>query len=461
MILPSFLHIADSSIGLSLDSSKRESLKAHIKHSLLFEERLLLTDSQLIDNKNLRFLLFEDKEFSSLFSKDNLSIALRNVIDIRQSSSELPSEYIYDPTIDEIVKGFISWKKCSWENSSNINVQKRYAQTIELDNLTKSVNIERYSLGSVGAMFTDDMLDVLSRGNVMDKIGEKFANQVSDLVIEKRLKQSGEINPRGGVGIAYFKNELGAELFNRGFAKEWKQNEKFILDISQAPYLTALPKVFNANPIYGAMHKPHIDIMNGKSEIKVIGKDEYYRTNLLQYETGINLLSVKSIEKLRNSDRFRKFRDSLNRYDGTESGLRTAMFSFDEYKIAIDDEILKCFPFLKERRTINREIMRPAELLYDAPNYGGVMLSTLSIFSVSFTGMNPLSLGLGLLGLIGAKIFSGLKERTEHRTDFEKRILIDKLEKDKSNKITGEYNVVSNEDDFRKSTHTVMLSSVV
>ncbi len=461
---PSFLHIADGSIDLSLNPLKKESLKSHIKYSLLFEENILFTDTQLIDNRNLRELLFEDCEFASLFNKDNLIIALRNVIDIRKNAQEYSPRYIHSPTIADVLEGFISWDKCYWRNNLNTNDRNKYAQTGELNNIAKRANLERYSLVSVGCTFTDDVLALLAREEIQKNIGEKLATQIYELVIQKRIEQISEINPKGGIGIAYFKNQLDEDLRIMGFEKEWKKSKKVILDIVQSPYLTALPKIFNANPIYGEMHKPQIQIMNGKSKMEIIGEDEAYNTRLMQYEIGINSLTTKSIFKLRESSQFENFRNSIDNYDGSIMAFENVKYFYETYKNTIDDEILKCFPFLKEPKKICRENVRPVELLYNTPNYAGIVLSSLAILSVNFSGMNPFAFGLGILGLVGAKFSSEVKEKDRSDKEIYKRTTIKHLETSKSNKISGQYiaNEHSNstEQNVQKCTHSILFSSV-
>lgn len=116
--LSSFMLIADDALKYSLDEKAKKSLKSHLIYSLLFEDRVLLSDAQIIGNRNFRQLIRDNDALIESLSPKNFSIGIRDSIDIRTEKPEEP-EVIKNPSISEVLKGFISWDKCKWPRTGS------------------------------------------------------------------------------------------------------------------------------------------------------------------------------------------------------------------------------------------------------------------------------------------------------------------------------------------------------
>lgn len=444
---PSYLLIADDSIGLSLDNNKKMSLKAHLKHTLLFEEQILLSDAQIIGNKNFRMLFAEDDEFREIFNKQNFIIALRDCIDFRTKIKNQIPVTIDNPSLDEVLDGFVSWDKCNWGKSERL--KNRYAQKRDLEMLSLKAKVKRYNFLDINHKYSSDVVHTFLSKNVRQILGDKLSETIYKLAEEKRESSISDFNSKGGVGIAYFKQELGEELKNLQLEKEWKKYKRQIIEIAQAPYLTALPKVLYANPIYGAMHKQSIELLKGNiATSRQIGEVRNFESRLLRFEEGINALSANSIMKLRESKAFKEFRKKISTHNGTETSLNDVLLSLEEYKNRIDDEILLCFPFLREPKKIKREILKPINFIYESPNYVGLILGGMAVATLSFPGMNEVSLGLGALSLYTSKMLEKKKKELENKKELEKKKLSDLLSSNEvQNKIEFEH-LLNNKTDF-------------
>jgi hypothetical protein len=453
----SYLLIADDTIDLSLNKQKKSSLKAHFKHALLFEETIVLSDSQVIGNKNFRTLIEEDSEFAELFNKNNFSIAMRDCMDFCPYIKNEPLKVIYDPTLAEILEGFVSWNKNNWGN--NKKTKLRYAADHDINIISQKATIGRYDLKEINKVYSNEAIDIFTADNVQAILGNKISTKVYELSKAKRDYYVSNFSPQGGFGIIYFKQQLKDEFIKAGLQKEWRAYGNKIIEIAQAPYLTALPKVFNANPVYGAMHKRSIELLKGTlPKSRIIGNVRHYESRLLRFEEGINRLSTASIYKLRESSEYKEFRKAIFHYNGSESTFQNVLFTLEEYKNRVDDEILLSFPELREPGKIKREKIETLELTYNTSTYGGLLLGAMAIATLGFPGLDELGLGLGLLSLFIDKKLPKIKKKENFATEIEKNALNDMLNKDGQGSTINSELLLNNYDPFFKKE--VFYSSV-
>lgn len=402
----SYLLIADESLELSVSEKKKKQLQAHLKHSLLFEDRLLISDSQLIGNRNFRRLIREHDPLIGILNEENFSIAVRNYIDIL-CPIDGSQEIIHSPQIDDLLQGFLSWDKCKWHLFSGEPKEtalKEYSQTHDLEFMFGKANKQFYDLSEICSQYTTDVLALFRSDQANQILGESVAQLIHDLAKQKMDGYHNPVSPEGGLGYAYFTSDLTNDLKKQKQLNIWKSNSNDILKIAQAPYVTALPKILSCTPIYGQFHKSSVDLSHGiVTATKKIQDDLPYKTRLLRYEEGLCQLSPETILKLRESEEFSFYRNRMKNFNGSEESLNLVCESLTYYKNRIDDAILQEFPYLKEVEKQVREIVKPLEFVSTASGYGGIFVSGLALATVTFTGINLLSLGLGLLSFMASR----------------------------------------------------------
>ncbi|NEO71730.1 hypothetical protein [Moorena sp. SIO3H5] len=437
--------IADDTLKLSLDNNKKKTLKSHLMNSLLFEDRILLSDSQIIGNRNFRKLIRDNDELINCLTPENFSIGIRDSIDIRTETAGSP-QIIEKPNIIEVLQGFISWDKCKWTSSSNDTLTKEnYQKLFDIQYIEGKAKLERYSLGDASATYADDVLRLFDSEIIKQRIGKELCDLIHTIAREWRESHKSYRYPKSGLGMAFFLNDLPTMLKKRHKKNLWKQYQKEIIDIAQASYLTTLPKILNCNIIYGSMHKDKIEISRGLlAKIERIDDDIFYDSwlRLLDFEEGISRLKADDIAKLRESTEYKEYRKKINQFNGSEKALKEVKESLFQYKSLIDELIITKFPCFRSPRKEKREKFQSLAILSGLSTYGGLFLSGLAL-ATSFTGMNLMALGLGITSFFTSPRDQkeDIKERRLIETD--KQRIIEELNKSNSQKIEAEVSVLT------------------
>jgi len=451
-INPAFLLIADPTLDLSLKKSKKNKLKSHLIYSLLFEERIILSDNQIIDNRNFRLLIRDNDQLINALNKDNFTIAFRDYIDVRTGKGD-DYDQIQEPNIQDILKGFISWNKFKWttEKSSNYRNEKNSYESYEdLNYITEKAEICRYYLNDVSSTYARDVVKLFKSESARKILGDQIALTICQL-IKSKIDNYKKIypNPEGGIGLSYFQNDLAKELAEIGLADIWTDYSSKILYIADSPHKTTLPKILSCNPVYGQMHKDKIELVRGTDfSLQEIEEDFSYNSRLLNFEEAISRLEATSILKLRNSPEFNEYRKQLNELYFEKKSIDSIKNALIEYKHRIDDEILTQFPYLKSSRKEKRELIRFLNLVSQTAGYAGPVLSGLAIAGIPFYGIDGLALGAGLISIFAS---SYLIKKTSKEIDGKRRNVeqhkqktLNHLQKTKSSIIEAESIISSN-----------------
>jgi hypothetical protein len=351
-----------------------------------------MTDAQVLRNKNFKTLIESDDNFKALFTKENFALAVRDYVDFIPVVNGIPYKKIFSPNLNEILEGLISW------NETDAHLKTNSPQYIDF--LQQKADLKPYQYLKINEIYGDDVLELFNSDSSRVSLGDKVSNTIIKLAKELRESLISDFNPKGGIAPKYFINDIGKDFINIGLENEWMSCKEKITQISQAPYLTALPKVMGANPIYGQMHREPIRLLKGnRFKSEPIGEVRNYKTRLLRFEEGINRLPPDTIFKLRDSAEFKEFRKKITLYNNADSSVHDVRIALENYKNKIDAEILSCFPDLKASKKATRESIKIVNLFNQSNTYGSLILSGMAVLTISFTGMNEIGLGTGLLSL--------------------------------------------------------------
>lgn len=370
----SYALFADGNTSFSFDNKRKSTLKTLFKSTLLFENRILLSDSQVIGNKNFRELLSEDADFLNLFDQESLIIGIRDEADFPVINRKHSKDLIPNPDLSQVLDTFIAFNKCNWV-SDKMDAKKRYANKNDLDTIFDLASHERYKIKEVGIRFSDDVINIFTTDQVRKDLGDKLSEAIHKFALEKRATQESDgYNKKGGFGIAFFQNELENLLKKDGF-DSWLQFEKSILDFALAPYLTSFPKLLKANPRYLEDHQRRLSIVRGNP---IVTKEVYsttdYKTYLSRYKEGLELLTSLDIRDLRSSKEFANYRKAVS-----EKNKDNIVGTLSDYQQLIDDRIISHHRFLKDhKKSVREKIVITIQESGDMWGYGLGMLSDLS-----------------------------------------------------------------------------------
>jgi hypothetical protein len=443
--LSSFMLIADDTLKYSLDDKVQKSLKSHLVYSLLFEDRILLSDAQVIGNRNFRQLIRSNDALIESLSPKNFSIGIRDSIDIKTERPGEP-EVIKSPSISEVLRGFISWDKCKWPHTAGSGLNKEnYKESADLEYIANKAQLKRYSLGDASATYANDVLHLFATDLIKSRIGDDLSSLIYRYADEWQQEHRSSFYPKGGLGIAFFMDFLPKRMVAIQQRNLWDQFSDEVIHIAKSPYLTTLPKILHCNPIYGQAHKEQMELQKGcLCSVERIDDDFWYdsRLRLLEFEEGILRLDANGISYLRESDEFKEFRKRVNHFNGSQESLQLIKDSLFHYKSRIDDLIVNLFPYLKSPRREKREKFQCLSVLNKSSTYGGLALGGLALRS-SFPGINELGLGLGIVSYFVSKISEKAENREKRLFEEDKHRIIETLSKEGAPRIDAETSVVS------------------
>lgn len=321
--LPSYWLLADDQLPLGSDPAQISALVAYFKHSLLFHRRLLLSDSQIIHNANLRRAIrgtFHNDDtfgpdFRDLFTKDTMTIAVR-----------APTPGAGSRPLAEVQKGFVA-------DGTLILHSREYGYSSELDYVEASSRIVPYAISDITQTFTESVLRVLDSEIARQRLGDEIAARILLLAEEKRAQD-------GKLGRYFFHYDL-AQILKEA---EWNAHGSTIRDLVSAPYIGALPLLVGANPVYAEDHKASFEILRGTITVPEWESPVVFqgRLGLVEYVRGLNALTAEQIHSLRASDACSGMHAAIARLDGSHVAKQCLFDAIRDYQLTIEDVIVRC-----------------------------------------------------------------------------------------------------------------------
>lgn len=385
--------------------SNRQEMKALLKHTLLFnvfQQRLVLSDSQTINNPTLRLLFRDDDDVRTLLQESQMfGVAAR----LNQSGHPL---HLGELVAEQKLNGKYMF------HEGNLGTGD------ELEFVWDSTLIVPYDLPTIGRRFETEAVRIFDTPQAHGKLGKTVSKRIYDFARKERewLNKEGT-----NLGLMYFYDTLKHKLGD----KLWEKHRDGIYQLAQAPYQTGLPAILNADPIYAAEHARSFELVRGVRQSRAYDLRRFEfdgRLGLAAYAKGIELLKPDDIFDLIDSPEATAFAAARDAAEATEKASRQLAKALREYVYLIEDCIIRRHNDLKQESAegIKHEVQVSFE---DYARDGRIAVSGTDIAKVVNYGITYLGLFVGWAGFLsaflGQTVFDRLADQEIQRLLREER----------------------------------------
>lgn len=398
----SYWLVGDDRLDHSMDRKKANVLYAHFVHSLLYNPRLMISDSYAINNPNFRYLLQKDSRLRDVINVDTLALARRTnvegkVVPLLELRNEFVSSNRKNPNLSDV----------------------EFKEDTDLIFLQVATSMKKYSLSTVSQSYTDSTFSLLQSQTFRAGLSVDFVDRIVELANIARSEKKALLR-------SFFHNELASKIGEEC----WKQHGERLKQIGDAFYFGALPNSLGATPIFPSDYSVQWEILRGYHQETTARKASSALTwesalPLSGYVVGLSRLQASDIFALRNpKGEYGAFLTAL----ADRAGQRTE--SSDEvarrliaYERKIVERILGRFPELQSTAGPRLEISASVHDLLGKSHLGltleGAALATemAKVIGVSiFVGYGPYILALTALGVAADMLHLALRNSSERRT---------------------------------------------
>jgi len=316
----SYWMLAEVALPLASNVEYKNSFEAYFKHGLLFNSRLMISDTQALNCTNLRQLIIDNEGFEHFISPEFLSIAIRN-----DASSS------YNPSLIDLRDEF-------YKDNKTAGSDKLYLSNDELVLLQQNSNIVEYGFKDLAKNFTSKTIDIFNN----NKSKKLFGDEASKIIIERI---NTEYEKKKSLSRQFLHIDLESDLNSLGYGTIWDVHKDNIMKLADAPYITGIPTVLDANPIYSPVHQESFTLASstpktGKAEKTGFEFDLSLMDDLSVYERALSMLTAEDILNLRSTGEYQKYQKYITSGVSTEKEQQDAMVSLSMYQHEINEYIL-------------------------------------------------------------------------------------------------------------------------
>ncbi|MCC5879111.1 MAG: hypothetical protein JJU03_04370 [Idiomarina sp.] len=327
--------LADTEVPLSWEPSQLERFETFLKHALLFNQKLMISDTQAVNCVNLRRLMQKGSGFHELLHRDIFEIAIRGK----------------DNTNEQI--SLIDLRDQFAARGVNRFQSDDFLRNDDLTTLQSSSSTRVYHVETLGTLYTEAVQALITRNDIQTALSPAHFELFNALLTQ-------EVAQQGRLTREFMQNTLGARLKSIHASDVWAQHRDLIMRISDAPYVTAIPQVMTASPIYSPQHQASFDFVYGVSSAQVeplLNEDNQPQSyeistglNLSGYELGLRQLNADDIFDLRNSVSFKEYILASQSSVSSAAQLDGIYEKLAAYQEAIDKRIVERYAGLKVSR---------------------------------------------------------------------------------------------------------------
>jgi hypothetical protein len=285
---PSCWLFADNTIDIGQNLSRAASFSAYLKHALLFHDRLIIGDSNVVNTPNFRFAMQADVPFRKYLAESCLDVASRikgdQFLELRALREELRANQLMNVGFD--IDPHI------------------FRADDDLIDLSRANQIP-YNLISAGEYYTDKMRDFMYDPIFAKTLGgdaERVSQAILDAISERGTLQQRFFEPRAPGSL---KEILGEEI--------WHRSGQHIRGFEIAFYRNSIPAQVQADIIFSNEHRRDREVLRGIGVNEGMGiiRIDLSRGAKGIYESALSRLSIPKLAVLRGSEEFKEFQRAL------------------------------------------------------------------------------------------------------------------------------------------------------
>jgi hypothetical protein len=288
---PSFWLLADNSVSLGGDLKRIGTFVASLKHALMFHERILLSDSLVVNTPNFRRAIQADKELRDYMAAGSLVIARRKQGERLIELTELRENLLVNGSVNP---GFDK-DDMPFRVGDDLEYLQKFAPTVPYD---VSTTRDHYT-DSIKAL-TVDVRFRRALGEDADTVCRAILERIKD----KQYLDQTFLAKTGPDSLAHV---LGEEVWNR--------TASTINEYQKAFYYSAIPTLVGADIAFSEEHERQRRILR---RIDANGNGGIARVDLSRgakslYEAVLSNLSARKLKRLRDSSEFQDFQRQIIR----------------------------------------------------------------------------------------------------------------------------------------------------
>ncbi|RKQ71015.1 hypothetical protein DES40_0323 [Litorimonas taeanensis] len=322
---------ADDSQPEAIDPKQRKSFKAHLILNAILNDRIVMSDSQVITCRNFRHLVRDDACVSELIKSGVFSVAMRT-----KEKGNGP--------ISDLMSLDTEFHKTGKIRPDNTMGDRRVE---DLEFLEKHAPKKIWSISEIGNNYAN---------NAKRIIYEHFCSMLDD---RDRLTAREIIRERESVRNLdrFFLQEEFLSLLQPRLQSKYDMRilKKGLHDSYIAPYISNLPSILNLNPIYLPNHKKSFQIFRGSSyemvdmEDPIIIEPELDHSHFVE---GLCRLDIDDIFSLKSSKFIKNYVALSGKGINSAHDHESLQHAFFEANIAIERKIIERFQGLKTSTTV-------------------------------------------------------------------------------------------------------------
>jgi hypothetical protein len=319
---PCYWLLADDQLPLCRREENLDLFVAHFKHNLLFNDRVLFADSQVVNNANLRRAFRTDWDLRELVTADTVTLAARDTL-AREPRMLLALR-------DEFTR----------TGRANRDVPA-FDLATDLEQIEDRVSKATYSLPAISRLYTENVIRIFASRPARTHLGDAAATAICAILQEERERSADRV-----ILKAFIFYRLEGELSKRGLGDVWARHEGDIKALAEAPYNIGIPQLILADPVYAEQHSRSFEILrntDGELAFEPAGQPIEWesRYDLHSYRQALARLDAATIFRLRESDEYRAFRTAMAQAS-TEADLENEVLrALARYQERIDHHVLE------------------------------------------------------------------------------------------------------------------------
>jgi hypothetical protein len=310
--------------SLAYGAANLGKFNAYLKHALLFQPELMLSDSTVVNSPNFRRTIQGDSDLLEMLADGALSIARRRddgklmpLIEVRGS---LVAGSGMNPGFDD--------RKVFYCNS-------------DLDVLEDSRITKKYDLSDLSSYYTTSIQALLEDGTFTEQLGMD-RDPICD-AIRTRIRDEGRLDQR------FFCRDEPGHLSDMVGPDVWDRCKAVVRSFDNAYYRSGIPLRLGADIVFSENDMELRRILRRNSTIAPEGpvRLDLARDTKTLYEAVLTAAPARKLARLRKTDEFAAFQKSLAALQTIDdvfaptlqSYIQAAYESLEAYHHVIDDEL--------------------------------------------------------------------------------------------------------------------------